>query len=72
MKSLREYILEDGEAGGIAPSLGAMMDAGKVEFASPSNTMGMGNPKLPTEKDPGSEPLGCTKKMNKKKKKEVE
>lgn len=77
MKSLVEYIKECGaEASGIAPSIGSMEDAGKVEFASPSNTLGMGNPKPPTYKEHGTDTFGTTSKMvqqkkeKKKKKKE--
>ena len=71
MKSLVEYIKECGaEASGIAPSIGDMEAASN--FATPGNTMGMGNPKLPTYKEPGTDTFGVTSKMpqtEKKKKK---
>lgn len=76
MKSLVDYIKEDGEAVGIAPSIGSMEDAGRVDFASPGNTLGMGNPKPPTYKEPGTDLFGMTSKMvqteKKKKKKKKE
>jgi len=72
MKSLKEYLNEDlgcsATAQGIAPSIGDMESSGKVTFANPGNTMGMGNPKLPTPEDPGTEPLGRTRKEKRKKK----
>lgn len=69
MKSLYDYLLEDGDVIGIAPSIGNMEDAGKVTFANPGNTLGMGNPRFPTAEEPGSEPMGKTRKMIKDKKK---
>ena len=74
MKNLVDYIKECGaEASGIAPSIGDMEDVSN--FATPGNTMGLGNPKLPTCKEPGTDTFGVTSKMvqqkkdNKKKKK---
>ena len=65
MKSLVSHIIEcfGAEAGGIAQSIGDMEAGGKVTFATPGNTMGMGNPKLPTPGEPGSEIFGASKKM---------
>ena len=61
MKSLAEYIKEE-----VAQSLGDMMD--KSTFATPGNTMGMGDLKPPTLKDPGSDIFGTTRKEKKKRK----
>ena len=65
MKSLVSHIIEcfGAEAGGIAQPIGDMEASGKVTFATPGNTMGMGNPKLPTPGEPGSEIFGASKKM---------
>lgn len=63
MKKLSDYIQEE-----VAISLGTMMD--RSNFATPGNTMGMGNPKPPTPAEPGSgDVMGITKKDKPKKKK---
>ena len=62
MKSLSEYIKEE-----VACSLGDMMD--KSNFATPGNTMGMGDLKPPQLKEPGSDVFGTTRKEPDKKKK---
>ena len=40
----------------------------KEESATPCNTIGMGNPSLPTAEEPGTEPI-CTAKCKKEKRK---
>lgn len=66
MKKLSEYIDEE-----VAISLGDMMS--NSTFATPGNTMGVGNPQLPTVKEPGSgDVFGKTRKEKPKKKKEKE
>lgn len=63
MKPLSEYLHEE-----VAISLGTMMD--RSNFATPGNTMGMGDPKLPTPAEPGSgDVMGITRKDKEKKKK---
>lgn len=62
MKSLVDYISEEaaGNGAGIAPSLGAQMAASS--FATPGNTLGIGDPKFPTPEEPGSgDILGVTR-----------
>lgn len=56
MKSLVDYIKEE-----VAPALGAEIEAST--FATPGNTMGMGDVKPPKPEEPGSDSiLGKTKK----------
>lgn len=63
MKSLVEYIEED-----VSVSLGTEMS--NSNYATPGNTMGMGDPKPPTPEEPGSgDLLGKTLKERIKKKK---
>ena len=63
MKNLKDYLKEE-----VAQSLGDMMD--RSTYATPGNTMGMGDPKPPTPEEFGSDLFGITKKDKKKKKKE--
>lgn len=73
MKHLRDFVEDciasggDMIPGGVAPSIGAMKAASS--YATPGNTLGMGNPKPPTAEEPGSgDVFGITRKANKKKK----
>ena len=62
MKKLSKYIEEE-----VSTSLGdAIADS---TFATPGNTIGMGDPKLPTCKDPGTDIFGTTKTAKPKRKK---
>ena len=63
MKTLTEYLKEE-----VSTSLGDAM--ARSTYATPGNTMGMGDPKPPTPEEFGSELFGITKKDKKKKKKE--
>jgi hypothetical protein len=63
MKTLSEYIKEE-----ISASIGA--ENANSNYATPGNTMGMGDVKPPTLNEPGSDILGKTDKEKKKKKKE--
>jgi len=62
MKKLSEYIEEE-----VAISIGDMIDGSN--FATPGNTMGMGDPQLPTLKDPGTDIFGTTRTAKPKRKK---
>ena len=62
MKKLSEYIEEE-----VSISVGDMI--ANSTFATPGNTMGMGDPQLPTVKDPGTDIFGTTRKEKPKKKK---
>ena len=62
MKSLKEYIEE-----AVAISVGSM--EAKSTFATPGNTTGMGDVKLPALEEPGSDIFGTTRKDKTKKKK---
>ena len=61
MKTLKEYIEES-----VAISVGDM--EAKSTYATPGNTMGMGNVKFPTVEEPGSDVFGTTRKDRRKKK----
>ena len=63
MKNLSEYIKEE-----VSVSIGA--ENTNSNYATPGNTMGMGDLKAPTLNEPGSDMLGKTEKEKKKKKKE--
>ena len=65
IKPLAEYVKE-----GVAVSLGDMM--ANSTFMTPGNTMGMGDPKLPTPEEPGSGDLMGTTRKDKHKKKKKE
>lgn len=65
IKSLAEYVKE-----GVAISLGNMM--ANSTFMTPGNTIGMGDPKLPTHEEPGSGDLMGTTRKDKYKKKKKE
>lgn len=61
MKSLYQYINEE-----VAISIGDM--EAKSTFSTPGNTMGMGDLKPPTVKEPGSDIFGTTRKEKHKRK----
>jgi hypothetical protein len=63
MKNLSEYIKEE-----VSVSIGT--ENANSNYATPGNTMGMGDLKPPTINEPGSDMLGKTEKGKKKKKKE--
>ena len=63
MKNLSEYIKEE-----VTTSIG--VENANSNYATPGNTMGMGDLKAPTLNEPGSDILGKTEKEKKKKKKE--
>lgn len=63
MKSLKEYIEE-----AVAISAGSM--EAKSTFATPGNTTGMGDVKLPALEEPGSD-IFCTTRKDKPKKKKA-
>ena len=66
MKSLTEYIREEfaGNGSGIAPSVGAQI--AHSSYATPGNTMGMGDPKFPEPEEPGSGDIyGVTRHLSK-------
>ena len=63
MKNLSEYIKEE-----VTVSIGA--ENANSNYATPGNTMGMGDLKAPTLNEPGTDMLGKTEKEKKKKKKE--
>lgn len=66
MKTLSEYIKEE-----ISASIGVdNANSNYATYATPGNTMGMGDVKPPTLNEPGSDILGKTEKEKKKKKKE--
>jgi len=65
MKKLSDFVGEE-----VSTSIGDMID--KSTFATPGNTMGMGDLKPPTYKDPGSDVFGTTRKEKKKKKQKEE
>jgi hypothetical protein len=62
MKTLSDFVQEE-----VSTSIGDMID--RSNFATPGNTMGMGDLKPPTYKDPGSDVFGTTRKEKKKKQK---
>lgn len=65
IKSLAEYVKEE-----VAISLGNMI--ANSTFMTPGNTIGMGDPKLPTPEEPGSGDLMGTTRKDKYKKKKKE
>lgn len=62
MKNLSEYIKEE-----VTVSIGT--ENANSNYATPGNTMGMGDLKAPTLNEPGSDILGKTEKEKRKRKK---